>query len=132
MPSRPTHKIDATGETLGRLAVRVSVLLRGKNKPDYAPHIENGDQVVVFNTSKIKTTGRKMESKTYYHHTGYLGNLKSKTLADISMSEALYSAVRGMLPNNKLRAVWLKRLKTYENEPTVNAKAVTKDQNGNK
>jgi len=132
MPSRPTHKIDATDEVLGRLAVRISDLLRGKNKPDYSPHIENGDQVVVYNTSKIKTSGRKMETKVYYYHTGYLGNLKSKTLGDITLSDALYKAVRGMLPNNKLRPIWLKRLKTYENEPTVNAKVASKEQNGDK
>ncbi len=116
MPTRPTHKIDATGKILGRLAVDIANLLRGKNKPDFAPNIDNGDQVVVYNANKIKVTGRKLEAKTYYRHTGYIGNMKAKTLGQIEMSKALFEAVRGMLPDNKLRQKWLKRLKIYSDD----------------
>jgi len=113
MPTRPTHKFDATDKVLGRLAVDAANLLRGKNKPDYTPNIENGDQVVVYNLIAMKITGRKLENKKYYSHSGYLGNLKEKQLSQMPMDVVFYKAVRGMLPNNKLRPIWLRRLKLY-------------------
>lgn len=116
MASRPTHKINADGKVLGRLATEVANLLRGKNKVEFAPHLDCGDQVVVYNVDSIRVTGRKLETKTYFRHSGYLGNMKTKTLSQVPMTEAFYAAVRGMLPDNKLRAKWLKRLKLYAND----------------
>ncbi len=116
MASRPTHKIDATGEILGRLATKVANLLRGKDKPSFTPNLDCGDQVVVYNTDKITYTGRKAETKKYYRHTGYLGNLKTRKLGDMPMEVAFRDAVYGMLPGNKLRSHWMKRLKLYKNE----------------
>lgn len=111
---RETHTIDATGKVLGRLATEVAVLLRGKNKPDFLPYKDVGDIVVVVNADKIKITGRKIEQKKYYHHTGYLGGLKAeplKTIFSKNPGEVLKRAVFGMLPKNKLRNKWIKRLK---------------------
>lgn len=112
--NRETHTIDATGKVLGRLAAEIAVLLRGKNKPDFLPYKDGGDFVTVTNVDKIKITGRKIEQKKYYHHTGYLGGLKAeplKTLFPENPGEVLKRAVFGMLPKNKLRAKWIKRLK---------------------
>lgn len=113
MASRPTHKIDATGKTLGRFAVDVANLLRGKNKVDFAHNIDIGNQVVVYNVEKIYLSGRKKENKLYRSHSGYLGHLKEKNIKEMDSKEVFYKAVRGMLPNNKLRPRWLKRLKIY-------------------
>lgn len=115
MPTRSTHKLDAADKVLGRLAVDVALLLRGKNKPNYTPNVENGDQVIVYNLSALKITGRKMENKKYYSHSGYLGSLKEKSLSQMPIDVVFYKAVRGMLPNNKLRAIWLRRLKLHIN-----------------
>ena len=109
-----THKIDAEGKVLGRLAAKISVLLRGKNKPDFAPHKEGGDFVIVKNVGKIKFTGKKFEKKKYYRHSGYPGGLKEaplKKVFQIRPQEVLREAVLGMLPKNKLRARMIKRLK---------------------
>lgn len=111
---RQTHTIDATNKILGRLATEIAVLLRGKNKPDFQPNQDRGDFVIVKNVDKIKFSGRKMEQKKYYHHSGYLGGLKATSLKKLfsrSPSEVLRKAVWGMLPNNKLRAEQIKRLK---------------------
>ena len=111
---RTIHTIDATGKILGRLAVDIAVLLRGKYRPDFAPNKDAGDIVSVKNVGKLKFTGKKMEQKIYYHHSGYLGGLKEKPLQKLfeeNPSEVLRVAVFGMLPKNKLRSIMIKRLK---------------------
>lgn len=112
---RETHTIDATGKSLGRLAVEVAILLRGKQKPDFVPYKDMGDFVTVKNMEKVRITGKKLEQKIYYHHTGYLGSLKKTPMKVIfakNPGEVLKRAVLGMLPKNKLRAKQIKRLKT--------------------
>ncbi len=111
---RKTHTIDAANKVLGRLATEIAILLRGKNKTDFAPNKDIGDFVVIKNIKKIKVTGKKFEKKIYYHHTGYLGGLKEtpfKKLFKKDPGEVLKKAVFGMLPKNKLRAKQIKRLK---------------------
>lgn len=111
---RNTHTIDATNKVLGRLATEIAVLLRGKNKPDFAPNKDIGDFVIIKNVDKIKLTGKKLEKKVYYHHTGYLSGLKKtslKRLFEKEPGQVLKKAVFGMLPKNKLRAKQIKRLK---------------------
>lgn len=111
---RKTHTIDAANKILGRLATKIAVLLRGKNKTDFALNKDIGDFVVVKNIKRIKVTGKKFENKIYYHHTGYLGGLKEipfKKLFKKDPGEVLKKAVFGMLPKNKLRAKQIKRLK---------------------
>lgn len=116
MPQK-TYTIDASNKILGRLAVEIAVLLRGKNKPDFDYHVDSGDAVVVINTSKIKITGKKAELKKYYRHSGYLGGIKEityKNLFNKDPNTILRKAVYGMLPANKLRAKMMKRLKLYK------------------
>lgn len=111
---RKTHTIDATGEVLGRLASEIAVLLRGKHKTDFAPNKDAGDFVIVKNVEKIKITGKKIEKKKYYYHSGYLGGLKEiplKKLLSERPTEVLKRAVSGMLPKNRLRAKMIRRLK---------------------
>ena len=111
---RITHTIDATGKPLGRLAVEIAILLRGKHKPDFQPHKDMGDIVVVENVDKIKITGKKLKEKIYYHHSGYPGGLKQipmETLFKKDPAQVLKRAVWGMLPKNKLRRKMIKRLK---------------------
>ena len=111
---RQTHTIDATDRILGKLAVEVSVLLRGKNKPGFAPNKDMGDFVVVKNVSKMKFTGNKLSNKKYYRHSGYLGSLKETVLEDLlreKPNEVLRKAVKGMLPKNKLSDQLINRLK---------------------
>ncbi|XOB41025.1 MAG: 50S ribosomal protein L13 [Candidatus Nealsonbacteria bacterium] len=111
---RKTHTIDAENKVLGRLATRVALLLRGKHKPDFVPYKDMGDVVVIKNVSKIKITGKKMEQKKYYRHSGYMGGLKITPLKKLfkeKPDEVLKKAVSGMLPKNKLRSEQLKRLK---------------------
>jgi large subunit ribosomal protein L13 len=107
--------IDASKKSLGRLAVEVAVLLRGKNKPTYLPYKDCGDTVVVTNIDKMKFTGNKIENKKYFHYTGYLGNFKTKTLKEFLIKrgpkEVLRNAIMGMLQKNKLRAKQIKRLR---------------------
>lgn len=108
-----TRTIDATGKTLGRLATEVAIALRGKDKATFAPNKIVGDVVVVTNTNKVRYTGNKIEQKTYYKHTGYLGNMKSITLGKLiekDPTEPLRRAVYGMLPDNRLRKELMKRL----------------------
>ena len=112
--AQKTHTIDATNKILGRLASRVAVLLRGKHKPDFVPYKDAGDFVVIENINKIKFTGKKFNKKIYYHHTGYLGNLKKISLGKLfekNPAEVLRKAVYGMLPTNKLRAKQIKRMR---------------------
>jgi len=112
---RKSITIDAENKSLGRLAAEVAVALRGKNKPTFVPHIDSGDIVVVKNVDKMKFTGNKLDDKKYFHYTGYLGNLKEKSLkeylAKSGPKEVLRTAVMGMLAKNKLRAKQIKRLK---------------------
>lgn len=108
--------IDARGQSLGRLARNVAVALQGKDRPDYTPHILTGDHVVVVNMAQVRVTGHKLLQKTYYRHSGYVGNLKSFSLRDMLADHpdrTLQLAVKGMLPRNKLGREMLKRLKVY-------------------
>lgn len=110
---RKLHKIDATNKSAGRLASQIAIILRGKNKPEYEPHIDMGDIVEVENIDKLKFTGKKLEQKTYYHYSGYQGGLKKTKLKDLyasKPSEVFKKAVRDMLPPTKLRNNMLKRL----------------------
>lgn len=111
---RDTHTIDASGKALGRLASQIAMLLSGKQKPDFLSYKDMGDFVVVKNIKKIKITGKKIEQKKYFRHTGYPGGLKEtplKTLFKENPGKVLIKAVWGMLPKNKLRAKMIKRLK---------------------
>lgn len=110
---RKLHKIDAADQTVGRLATKISLILRGKNKPEFQPHLDLGDIVEVVNVAKLKFTGKKYDQKQYHHFTGYIGGLKSKKLSEIyekNPGEILKRAVREMLPDTKLRVNMLKRL----------------------
>jgi len=112
---RKIISVDAENKSLGRLAVEVAVLLRGKNKPNFVPYKDMGDTVLVKNIDKMKFTGNKLENKNYFHYTGYLGNLKKKTLKEFLIKrgpkEVLRTATMGMLQKNKLRARQIKRLR---------------------
>jgi len=108
--------IDAEGKILGRLATEIAVLLRGKRKPQYVSFMDSGDFVIVINAKKIKVTGRKMEQKKYYSHSGYPGGLKDKTLKELlekKPEEVIRKAVWGMIPKNKLGRAVCKKLKVY-------------------
>ncbi len=108
--------IDAQDAVLGRLATEIARRLRGKHKPEYTPHVDTGDYIVVINAEKIAVTGNKMEDKLYHHHTGYPGGLKTvnlRNLLETHPTRALESAVKGMLPKNKLGRAMLKKLKIY-------------------
>jgi large subunit ribosomal protein L13 len=110
------HLIDATGQTLGRMATRIARTLQGKDKAIYTPHVLTGDFVVVVNASRIRVTGRKLKQKTYYRHSGYVGNLKTFILEDVLENHperVMEMAVRGMLPNTKRGRDMFKRLKVY-------------------
>ena len=113
---RKWYIVDATDKTLGRLATEIAVILKGKNKASFMPHLDNGDYVIVTNCDKFKVTGKKMTDKMYYRHTGYLGGLKEISLEDLLNKKpvkALEFAVSGMLPKNKLRKGMLSRLKLF-------------------
>lgn len=113
---RKWYVIDAKGQTLGRLATKIAVILKGKNKASFIPHLDNGDYVVVTNCDKFKVTWKKLTDKMYYRHTGYLGGLKEISLEDLltkKPTKALEFAVNGMLPKNKLRSGMLSRLKLF-------------------
>jgi large subunit ribosomal protein L13 len=108
--------VDAQGKTLGRLATRVATVLIGKHKPEFAPHMDVGDFVIVVNADKIHVTGRKLDQKKYYRHSGYPGGLSEITLRDQLVrypTRAVELAVRGMLPKNRLRRHMLRKLKVY-------------------
>ena len=108
--------IDAAGKTLGRLATQIADLLRGKGKPEYTPHVDTGDFVVVINAEKIAVTGNKLADKRYYRHSGYPGGLRSRTLGDMlerRPEEVIRRAVRGMMPRNRLARKQLTKLKVY-------------------
>lgn len=108
--------IDAAGKPLGRVATEAASLLRGKHKPEFTPHIDTGDHVIVLNAEKVVLTGRKLEQKFHYRHSGYPGGLKKidyATLLDRYPERAVYFAVKGMLPHNRLGRAMLKKLRVY-------------------
>ncbi|MBU3674418.1 MAG: 50S ribosomal protein L13 [Acidobacteria bacterium] len=108
--------VDAEGQTLGRLATQIADALRGKRKPEYTPHIDTGDFVIVVNAEKISVTGNKMTEKMYRRHTGYPGGLRERTLAEMleqRPEEVIRKAVRGMLPRNRLARRQITKLKVY-------------------
>ncbi|RLA86694.1 MAG: 50S ribosomal protein L13 [Deltaproteobacteria bacterium] len=110
------YLVDGQGQVLGRLASQIAMLLRGKTKPIYTPHADVGDFVVVVNAEQVRLTGKKLDNKIYYRHTGYIGGIKSITarkLLDKKPDEVLRRAVRGMLPKNRLGRRLLKKLKIY-------------------
>ena len=111
---RKTHTIDVKGKVLGRVAVEIAALLRGKHKPDFVPYKDIGDFVVIKNITKLKFTGKKMEQKKYFRHSGYLGGLKETSLDILFQKkpeQVLRRAVLGMLPKNRLSSKQIKRLK---------------------
>lgn len=105
--------LDATDMVLGRLAVQVASILRGKTKPEFTPHTDVGDFVVIINADKVKVTGNKIEQKTYYHHSGYMGGIKSATMKELKPEDVIRHAVKGMLPKNSLGRAMFKKLKVY-------------------
>ena len=108
--------VDASGKTLGRLATEIARRLRGKHKPEYTPHVDTGDYIIIVNAEKIRVTGRKETDKTYYHHTGFPGGIKSITfdkLIDKAPERIIQSAVKGMMPKNRLSRAMLSKLKVY-------------------
>ncbi|HZT85815.1 MAG TPA: 50S ribosomal protein L13 [Gaiellaceae bacterium] len=114
--TREWYLVDAEGKTLGRLATQIADTLRGKRKPQYTPHVDTGDFVVVVNADKIQVTGNKLDQKRYYRHSGYPGGLRSRTLRDQlerRPTEVLRVAVKGMLPKNRLARHQLTKLKIY-------------------
>ncbi|BBD08573.1 50S ribosomal protein L13 [Desulfovibrio ferrophilus] len=114
--AREWYVVDAEDKILGRLATEIATRLRGKHKPEFAPHADVGDFIVVINAEKIKVTGNKLEAKKYYHHTGYPGGIREISLKDLLATKpemVIEKAVRGMLPKNKLGRAQLKKLKVY-------------------
>ena len=113
---RGWYIVDAQGKTLGRLATRIAAVLKGKHKPLYSPSMDMGDYVVVINADKIVATGRKLDDKMYYRHTGYPGGLRTINLRDqlaTHPERVISAAVRGMLPHNRLGRAMFKKLKVY-------------------
>src|SRR5437879_4656248 len=114
--TRDWYVVDAQGQTLGRLATQIADTLRGKTKPQYTPHVDTGDFVIVVNAEKIHVTGQKLDQKIYYRHSGYPGGLRTRTLREQlerRPEEVIRKAVRGMLPKNRLASAQLKKLKVY-------------------
>jgi large subunit ribosomal protein L13 len=114
--TREWYLVDAEGKTLGRLATQIADTLRGKRKPQYTPHVDTGDFVIVVNAEKIQVTGNKLDQKRYYRHSGYPGGLRSRTLReqlDRRPTEVIRVAVKGMLPKNRLARQQLTKLKIY-------------------
>lgn len=113
---RAWYLVDAEGKTLGRLAAEIARRLRGKHKPQYTPHIDTGDYIVVVNAEKVRVTGNKLRDKRYYRHTGYVGNLRSMTLEKLlakAPERAIEIAVKGMLPHNPLGRAMYRKLHVY-------------------
>ena len=108
--------VDATDKTLGRLSTEIAHRLRGKHKPEYTPHVDTGDYIIVVNAEKIRVTGNKLNDKMYYHHTGYIGNMKKTNLSDLldeHPERVIETAVKGMLPKNPLGRAMFSKLKVY-------------------
>ena len=113
---RKWYVVDAEGCTLGRLASGVASVLRGKNKPQFTPHVDTGDYVIVVNAEKIKVTGKKLDQKIYYHHSDYVGGMKEQTLKEKlakKPEDVIYLAVKGMLPKGPLGRSMIKKLHVY-------------------
>lgn len=113
---RKWYVVDAEGQTLGRLATKVATILRGKNKVTYTPHVDTGDYVIIINASKVKLTGKKLDDKMYYNHSGYPGGLRernAKTMIEKYPEEMVQRAVKGMLPKGPLGRKMLKKLFVY-------------------
>ncbi len=113
---RKWYVVDAEGCTLGRLASEVAKILRGKNKPQFTPHIDTGDYVIITNAEKIKVTGKKLSQKIYYHHSGYVGGMKETTLSEMLAKKperVLELAIKGMLPKGPLGRKMYKKLFVY-------------------
>jgi large subunit ribosomal protein L13 len=121
---------DADGATLGRLATQIADALRGKLKPEYTPHCDTGDFVVVVNAAKVRVTGNKLQQKRYYRHSGYPGGIRSRTLAEMMdrrPEEVIRKAVKGMLPRNRLARQQLSKLKVYAGSEHPHAAQRPKD-----
>lgn len=113
---RDWYLVDATDKTLGRLASEIARRLRGKHKPEFTPHVDTGDYIVVVNAEKIRVTGNKLSDKMYHRHTGYIGNLKSTNLEKLlqeTPERAIQYAVKGMVPRTRLGRSMMKKLKVY-------------------
>ncbi len=113
---RKWYVVDAKDAVLGRLATKIATYLRGKNKPVFTPNVDTGDFIIVINADKIRLTGRKLDNKIYYHHTGYIGGIKAQTAKNMlekSPAKIIEKAVWGMLPKNTLGRQMLKKLKVY-------------------
>lgn len=113
---RDWYVVDAAGKTLGRLSTEIALRLRGKHKPEFTPHVDTGDYIVVLNAEKVRVTGKKASAKTYYRHTGYPGGIRSATfeqLIDSKPERVLEHAVKGMLPRGPLGRAMFKKLKVY-------------------
>jgi large subunit ribosomal protein L13 len=116
---REWYIVDAKDKVLGRLASKLAYILQGKNLPDYTPHIDQADFIVVINAKKVKLTGKKLDQKVYWNHSGYMGGLKLETarkLLEKRPEQLIYLAVKRMLPRNKMRDKLLKKLKIYAGE----------------
>ncbi len=113
---RDWYVIDASGRTLGRLATEIARRLRGKHKPEFTPHVDTGDYIVIINASQVRVTGRKTTDKMYYHHTGYIGNLKTTNFEKLQAKapeRVIELAVKGMLPKNPLGRAMFRKLKIF-------------------
>lgn len=113
---RDWYVVDASGKTLGRLATEIARRLRGKHKPEYTPHVDTGDYIVVVNAAKLHVTGNKLADKMYHKHTGFIGNLKTISLGklmDKAPERVIETAVKGMLPKNPLGRAMYRKLKVY-------------------
>jgi large subunit ribosomal protein L13 len=113
---RDWYVVDASGKTLGRLSAEIARRLRGKHKPEYTPHVDTGDYIVVINAEKVAVTGNKLTDKMYHWHTGYIGNMKHTSLGKMLQEHperAIETAVKGMLPKNPLGRAMFKKLKVY-------------------
>lgn len=113
------YVIDASGKILGRLATEVSKYLRGKHKPEYTPHIDTGDYIIILNANKILVTGNKNKNKFYYHHSGYIGGIKKISFEEMmhkNSTNVIKIAVKGMLPKGSLGRSMYKKLKVYKND----------------
>ncbi len=113
---RDWYLVDAAGKTLGRLSTELARRLRGKHKAEFTPHVDTGDYIIVINAEKVRVTGNKEQDKIYYHHTGYIGNMKSISLGKLRQTHPeriIETAVKGMLPKNPLGRAMFKKLKVY-------------------
>lgn len=113
---RDWYLVDAAEKTLGRLATEIALRLRGKHKPEYTPHVDTGDYIVVINSDKIRVTGNKLKNKIYYHHTGYPGGIKDISFEKLRAKKSemiIQKAVKGMLPKNPLGRAMFRKLRVY-------------------